>query len=340
MLVSTPEDYGLNAESTLDHRADTDRPEGFETFWADFREDCLATGQHWVGSTDETRNQIWIPSLRSIRVCGDLWMPNERPTAAVITLHGYVAEDNFDAEPDPWFASGIASLRIRVRGYPPSTRDIDDLRTNWIRNGLDTPESWIVRGAVGDVVQAVRTLRMALGPDIPIMLRGDSFGGGLAVLASAQLQEMHVPIDHLIIGFPTFGDWRWRRDRYCNGSGGEVNAFLESMRSEADALLERLRLFDATLHAPDVTTPTLALLALRDDTVPAPTAAAIVNALGSSELRRFLVRYGHYDGGIADGRRHIKFARAVNACVTGGLEEVLPASDLAKHNQSVLQASC
>jgi len=40
--------------------------------------------------------------------------------------------------------------------------------------------------------------------------------------------------------------------------------------------------------------------------VPAPTAAAVFNALAGDPGRkwRFTVRYGHHDGGVADMRRH------------------------------------
>ena len=46
-----------------------------------------------------------------------------------------------------------------------------------------------------------------------------------------------------------------------------------------------------------------------DDVVPAPSAAAVFNGLASPRAWRFVTRFGHYDGGVADARRHVLFAR-------------------------------
>jgi cephalosporin-C deacetylase-like acetyl esterase len=309
-MISAPEDYGLSPEATLAHRADPDVPEGFDVFWAGFREAISSQPASFTGTHSNEVDNIVFTSLRSVRIAGRLALPEGAPRAAAVTTHGASeVPDTFDGGPEPWTDLDIATLRIRVRGYPPSVMDIDDLRGGWILHNIESPDAWILRGAVADVVQAVRCLRRRFGPDLPIGLHGESLGAGLAVIAAAQLGAMGDPPFRLALGLPSLGDWRWRRGRYCNGSGGLVNTVIESMRKDADAFAERLRLFDAALHARSVACPTLCKLAACDDVVPAPSAASVYNAIATDRKWRFVTRYGHFDGGVADTRRHALFER-------------------------------
>lgn len=309
-MISAPETYGLSPRQTVAHCAIAELPPGFDAFWREFREAAASHKPFLRGSVDAEVNRVSFESLRNVRIAGQLTMPAGELKGAVIAMHGYdVVENDFHGEPEPWTAHGLATLRIRVRGYPPSVEDVADLRGAWILHHIESAESWILRGAVADVVQAHRCMRAQVGPGMPISFHGESFGGGLAVIAAAQLAELGDGPARLALGLPSFGDWRWRASRYCNGAGGQVNRIIETRRQDADQFIEQLRLFDAALHARAVECPVLCKLALQDDVVPAPTAAAIFNALGSQQKWRFIVRYGHYEGGIADLRRHALFER-------------------------------
>ena len=307
MLISGPETYGLSEQQTLAHRAEGDPPEEFASFWGEFKEEVLATPATWRGAVDAEINQLVIPSIRAVRVIGRLTLPVERPRGLVIATHGAVAPDGFSLDPEPWSSRQLATLRLRLRGYPPSTLDIEDIREHWIEHRLAVADSWIVRGAVADVVQAYRCARGYFGPDVPIALHGESLGGGLAVIAARQLSELGDPPTRLILALPSLGDWRWRSSRYCGGLGGRVNEELVRMRDEAPRMMNTLLLFDAAFHASGIESPTLCKLAVRDDVVPAPSAAAVFNALPGGRKWRLVTRYGHYDGGIADLRRHARF---------------------------------
>ncbi len=266
----------------------------------------------WYGSSDAPVNRLIIPSMRSVRVIARMTMPKQKPRGLVITTHGSAAEPEFPDELEPWLKRGLATLRLRVRGYPPSTLDIGDLRDEWIMHCIESRDGWILRGAVADVVQAFRCARRKLGADMPIMLHGESLGGGLAVIAAAVLESLGDPPARIAIGLPTFGDWRWRRGKYCSGSGRLVNKLHERLRLASDELLMTLELFDAAFHARGVRSAVLCKLACLDDVVPAPSAAAVFNALPGlpgEQKWRYVVRYGHFDGGIADARRHAVFER-------------------------------
>lgn len=308
-VISEPDDYGMSPEQTLAHTANVRPPRDFDRYWSDTRDALLHLSPRWQGTLDGPINEVVMESSRSVRIVGRLTLPSKTPRGAVITTHGYDTPDEWPGEDEPWSQHNLATLRLRVRGYPPSTMDTGDLRSGWIVRGIESPDAWILRGAIIDLIHAYRCLRTRFGEGFPIALHGESFGGGLAVIAAAQLTAMNDPPHRLILGLPTFGDWRWRRGRYCNGSGHEVNVFLETMRDEASVIMRTLLLFDTTLHAQNITMPTLCKLALRDDDVPSPSAAAVFNAIASPDKWRFITRFGHCEGGLADLRRHAQFER-------------------------------
>lgn len=312
IVLSTPDDYDMTAAATLAHTTTATEPEGFAVFWEEFREEVAALPCTWMGTLDDVSVEMVVPSVREVRVWTQVTMPAQPPRGIVVALHGYADDVGLEEQPPPeaWTEQDLATVQLRVRGYPPSVMDIDDLRRGWILQGIESPAAWILRGAVADVIQACRCARKAIGPELPVMLHGESFGGGLAVIAAAQMDALQCPLQRLVISLPTFGDWPWRFNRYCNGAGGEVVRWIDAHRDlDRERFINGLLLFDASLHASAVRCPTLCKLAHLDDTVPAPAAAAIVNALGASETWTFETRYGHYDGGLADARRHALFER-------------------------------
>lgn len=320
-MISSPEDYGLTAEQTLSHAVTTTPPEDFDSFWKKVRDEVMTLPTSWQGSLNESFNEIVMPSLRSIRVVARVGMPGKTPTGVVVTTHGSGCEDGFTDDPEPWAESDQITIRLRVRGYPPSTLDVADCRSDWILHGIESAEAWILRGAVADVVQAYRCARRQFGDDIPISLHGESLGGGLAVLAASQLECLGLPVSRLAIGLPTFGDWAWREGHYCNGSGGQVQTLLDAFRDEPyQQLVRTLALFDTALHAGSIGCPVICKLAHCDDTVPAPSAAAVYNAIASERKWHFETRYGHYDGGLANTRRHVFFEQLQVAFLDPRLE--------------------
>ena len=252
--------------------------------------------------------------------------------AGLVALHGYATPSPLSGERDRWRAvtdRGVRVLAIRVRGYPGSSRDVGDWLTpsafggGWITRGLDRGASdaegpgaraWSLIGAVADVLQAVRALRATLPVKTPIALAGESFGAGLATIA-AGLLERDAPVQRLAIALPSLGNWAWRFEqatlRRGTGTGWEIGLFMEHHRDWHDGVERLLRLTDAAIHARQVECPVLCKLAMRDDVVPAPAAAAVFNALGAAPgLKwRFVVPYGHFDGGLSASRRHVLFER-------------------------------
>ncbi|HRJ50853.1 MAG TPA: hypothetical protein PKU91_09975, partial [Phycisphaerales bacterium] len=84
-------------------------------------------------------------------------------------------------------------------------------------------------------------------------------------------------------------------------------------RSSPERFRAAIGIADAVVHAAEVRAPTLCKLAERDDVVPAPSAAAVYNAIGTDPVAkwRFVTPYGHFDGGIRNARRHAIFDKVV-----------------------------
>jgi alpha-beta hydrolase superfamily lysophospholipase len=113
------------------------------------------------------------------------WLPEGRPSAVVLALHGLNDYSNAFALPAPGFlAQGIAVYAFDQRGFgaaPPRGRWAGD------------------RTMVADAILATRLLRERY-PDIPLYLLGESMGGAIAVLAVTG--PAPAPVDGVILAAP------------------------------------------------------------------------------------------------------------------------------------------
>lgn len=353
--MAEPDDFGINPVDTLAHVGDPTPAREHSVFWSHWMaaleseapalvERCGGgTGVAQIDPTDPTCTHAF-ESLGGVRIGARLQRPpaDVPIRAGLVSTHGYAVSKPIEAR-DPLFAPaaarGVAVLNIRVRGFAGSRLDTGDLQTpdgnglGWITRGLDNEDDavtgtmhWVYAQAVADVYQACRALRQWLlhhGPgDVPMFLHGESFGGGLAVPAVAKLEGRGVDrarISRLVLALPTMGDWPWRHEHPVKaGSGVEIQKLLERRPDLGDVIKLRLRLLDSVVHAGRVRCPVLCKLAERDEIVPAPTAAAVFNALRVDPGRkwRFVVPHGHAETGNANARRHAAFER----CMTDFLD--------------------
>jgi cephalosporin-C deacetylase-like acetyl esterase len=323
--MNEPHDFGLSPLETLAHVGSTRPAPGHGPFWQRWHERLWATDPRLTAWRSAPGDAVdpgcggvthTFESVGHVRIGARLIRPEsgEQPVGGIVLLHGAGAESDLD-DRTPFDESGCLILRIRVRGFPGSRLDMPSLTTDesWITHGLADDEGWILPGAVADVVNAFRALRAELPEDAPVSIAGESLGGGLAVIGAAQLMG-RLRVHRLAIGLPSLGDWEWRLSRASgvqSGLGAEVDDYLRRHPATRDQAAQRLALCDAAVHARKVVCPTLCKLAIRDDVVPAPAAAAVFNSLGTSPAVkwRFQVGYGHFDAGLSDLRRHGLFER-------------------------------
>jgi cephalosporin-C deacetylase-like acetyl esterase len=340
--MNLPDDYGKSSVQTLAHVGSTSRSSRHLGFWSAWAKAAAAVSPRIVAisgadadPSDPTATH-GFESVRHTRI-GALLVeppPGTRLRAGLVALHGYANVPPLAGERERWqelAARGVATLAIRVRGYGGSQLDTGELRTGdfgWIGHGLDTlamgedlpisaqVATWVVPLAVADVVNACRAMAAMIGVDAPIFLHGESLGGGLATLAAA-LGNTFAPIRRIAIGLPSLGDWAWRLSSnrpQPPGIGRDVAAILTRHAPDRERFIDALSLADAFVHAPDVTCAALVKLAERDDVVPAPSAAAVHNALGCplGTKWRYVVPFGHFEGGLRNLRRHALFDRLVD----------------------------
>lgn len=339
--MHAPDDFDLSPVATLAHVVGGALSPWHAPFWAAWHAEFWKTTPRLtprdaaqVDSADPGVTHQF-ESFRGARI-GCRLLPAIGPTrGGVVVLHGYSDVPLLAKDETSWASLtrlGLAVLLVRVRGYPGSQLDtgpLDRHLTGYITVGLEglmlKPEDalrWVLPAAVADAANACRALHAHLAADLPatpLFIRGESFGAGLAVIAAAQLAS-RLDIHRLALGLPTLGDWSWRLalpDARIprTGMNREVRELLIQQAARHDEILSILQLCDAALHARHVRADSLCKLAFRDDVVPAPTQAAIFNALAAPRgmKHRFVTRFGHFDGGLANARRHAEFDRLVEA---------------------------
>jgi cephalosporin-C deacetylase-like acetyl esterase len=285
-------------------------------------------------------------SLEGVRIGATLVEPPEGVPvrAGLVAVHGGVANKSLAQSAHRWRelnARGVSVLVIRIRGFPGSRLDTAHLPEScpaWIEHGLLEDDAllegrmgWVLSSAVADVANACRVMRNRLAgigaedmearplrDKLPLFLHGESLGAALATIAAAQLTgrlRQERVVERIVLGTPTLGDWAWRLAHppppHSTGTGRAIHALLEANPDRAEAIRTRLHLMDTTVHASRIRVPTLCKLAMHDEVVPAPAAAAVYNALASSpgQKWRFLVPYGHVEGDLAGARRASLFER-------------------------------
>lgn len=272
---------GWEARSGEGSQPPLTRPPDFESFWERTRAELgripPAVSRELLASEDPALGfeRLSFDSLGGARISGYVirWQDHvSRPL--VVHSHGY------GGGLDPmwhWARMGVNVLGVEARGYG-SSRDALPSPSPWgyVLTGIESPEKHVLRGAVCDYMRAVEVGRNILDSFVSrTVLNGTSFAGGLAVMAESILQVA----DFLVVAVPSFGWAEGRRLLVEDGSGQEINRYLEAYPERDEDVMVVLSYFDSMNFAAEIGCPTLVGLGLEDNVVPAPTVYAIVNHL-------------------------------------------------------------
>lgn len=262
------------------------RPDDFDRFWSDT---LAALGQ--VPCDCELGTIVPAPEGATLapvrfRSLGDAWIhgflltleassddahSTRRPL--VITTHGYNSQSNPTAEARH-VARGVDLFGFDVRGFGLSRSACAVDSDGYVLTGLGAPETSILRGAVCDYIRAAEVAILLHGsPTQGMTFHGRSFGGGFAVMAQA---VSHLA-SYLAVAVPIFGWAEGRRALVKEGSGREINDYLQAGRSTDAAVMDTLSYFDTVNFAERVACRALVGVGARDTVVPAETVYAIVN---------------------------------------------------------------
>ena len=258
------------------------RPPDFESFWENTRTELAGVEPAVSREMLETRNaalgleRLTFSSLGGHRVSGYaiLWK-DDLPRPMVVHSHGYGGGLDFMWR---WAEAGANVVGVEARGYGRSGGALPaPSRWGYVLTGIEAPEKYVLRGAVCDYMRAVEVGGEILGPLVSrTVLNGTSFAGGLAVMAQSVMQVA----DLLVVAVPSFGWAEGRRFLVEEGSGREINRYLEAHPGREEDVMVVLSYFDAMNFAAQIRCPTLVGLGLEDPVVPAPTVYAIANHLG------------------------------------------------------------
>lgn len=258
------------------------RPPDFGSFWEKTRAELAGVPSAVSREPLEPRNaalgfeRLTFSSLGEARVSGYaiLWK-DDSPRPLVVHGHGYGGGLDLMWR---WAEAGVNVVGLEARGYGRSSEALPaPSRWGYVLTGIESPEEYVLRGAVCDYMRAVEVGGEILGPLVSrTVLSGASFAGGLAVMAEAVMQAA----DLLVLAVPTFGWAEGRRHLVQEGSGREIKRYLEAHPGREEDVMMVLSYFDPMNFAAEVRCPTLVGVGLEDAVVPAPTVYAIANHLG------------------------------------------------------------
>ncbi len=258
------------------------RPPDFASFWEKTRTELgrtpFAVSRELLESEDRALafERLSFDSLGGARVSGyAIHWKDDVSRPLVVHSHGYGGGFNFMWH---WAKAGLNVVGVQARGYGLSGSALPTPSPHgYILTGIESPEEHVLRGAVCDYARAVEVGREILGASVSrTVLHGASFAGGLALMAEAVVQIA----DFLVVAVPSFGWAEGRRFLVEEGSGQEINRYLEAHPEREEDVMSVLSYFDSMNFAVDISCPTLVGLGLEDTVVPAPTVYDIANHLG------------------------------------------------------------
>ncbi len=194
-----------------------------------------------------------------------LWLPEDRlpaPGAGVVTLHGAGSckENHYDFA-RAVIATGLAAMTFDQRGHGESEGPLDGR-------------------AIDDVVAMADLLRRELGDETaPVVLRGSSMGGYLALAAAASARAAAV-----VAICPASADGLRR--------GLHDGSF--DFRADVEQLEQLLDTRDLRAVVPRLTVPVLLLHAQGDERVPVQLSRELAAELQAPDSRLIEVPGGHH----------------------------------------------
>lgn len=296
---------GYSREELLTIGPPDTEPEDFAAFWHETFAEAMRAPLAWKCIPSAASHPEWEVfdveyaglALPGLRIGGWLLKPREEPVRrGVVAIHGYGGR----SAPD--FSLPVKEAAVIFpccTGLPARGTDsrIPSEGQRHVLHGISDSRTYLHRFCVMDVWRAASVLLEAV-PECAgrLDLLGESFGGGIGVMALPWDQRFHSA--HVAV--PSFGHHPLRFGLPCTGAGEAVRQWLPD-HPETPAVL---RYFDAATAATHVRIPVHVAAALFDPSVPPAGQFAVFNALAGTKSLTIL-RAGHFlhEGEEAEGRR-------------------------------------
>lgn len=274
--------YGYDLESLLALKA-PEEPASFAEFWQRTYEEANALALNLESREvpcphpDYRLLEVEYDSLGGVRIGGWVTVPKEGPLKG-----GWVVGHGYGGREAPFYDLPLPkapAIYFCARGFHRSAHARIPGEAMWhVRHGIETRETYVLRGCVADIWRAATALG-ELFPESLSDLRyyGGSFGGGLGALALPWDGRFHKGF----LDVPTFGNHPIRLTLPCVGSGESVRMY----HGKRPEVTEVLSYYDAAIAATHCHIPVCVAAALFDPAVPPPGQFSVYNSLaGPKEL--------------------------------------------------------
>ena len=226
--------------------------------------------------------QFILSSAENLPIRGNLVVP-DRAEALVVVVHGFKGFKDWGFF--PWLADHLATHRLAVCRFNMSRSGIGENPETFERLDLFADDTYSTQ--ISDLLAAVRHAQSVV-PDLPTFLLGHSRGGGVALLAAADVANLCGVVTWSAISHvdrwdePTVREWR------AKGYRDEMNARTKQMMRMSPKILDD---YDANRSRLDILTaasrldvPLLVVHGARDESVPLAEAHAIASAASDPSL--------------------------------------------------------
>ncbi|WP_455366785.1 acetylxylan esterase [Kaarinaea lacus] len=207
----------------------------------------------------------------------------------IVYTHGYMGQCEVIWD---WARKGASILGVDIRGCGESRQAVAQLsKDGYIITGIQSPDTSILRGAICDYIRAVQVAcELLQNKQKSTIFYGKSLGGALASIAAALVDEA----DLLVAAVPTLAWAAGRRELVTQGSGAEINAYIDAHPEEEQNIMNVLSYFDTMNFAPLIKCNAMIGLGLQDNYVPAETVYAFINHLSCpKQIREFPVSHSN-----------------------------------------------
>jgi cephalosporin-C deacetylase len=274
------------------------RSPDFLSFW----QDTLAELQDIPASIEAKAEQqtddglllqrVKYRSLNNVVIEGYLLAPKEsvsgdKPSPLIVYTHGYMSQCEVIR---PWAKQGAMVFGMDIRGFGRSQNAAPQLSEHgYVLTGIESPHTSILRGAVCDFIRGVEVAHELLkNQQRNTVLYGKSFGGALAAMTAGLTQYG----DFLVVAVPTFSWMEGRRKLVSEGSGAEINTYIQQHPDQEQNIMDVLSYFDTMNFAPLIQCPAMVGVGRQDTVVPAETVYAFINHLKvENEVREYPVSH-------------------------------------------------
>jgi cephalosporin-C deacetylase len=259
------------------------KPEGFDDYWSDLRDDVESIEKDWERSTRSqivhSRGRTWridwirYSSIDDLVIQGWLAVPDDHLVngAGFLWLPGY----SYGTPPpdDSNLVEGAVTFAINIHGKAPDEPYVNPAGKNdYILSGIDNLRTYIYRSIAGHCLAAVDVLRQQSEVTAGVGVGGMSQGGGLAIIVAAQDSACGI----CCADMPFLADI----ETALKVSHSPAYRALKS-RVDADPdVLQTVLLFDSLYHAPSIHVPTWLSAGGKDPACRPVTVRAVYDVIG------------------------------------------------------------